>query len=96
MAIDNPADIRKLPKATVAQVLLTHVFNLQGGGKFTSELFEGNISALNGQVITLGAYTNGVLSVKAGGNASAANMAIPDVQTTNGVVHVIDKVLLPK
>jgi uncharacterized surface protein with fasciclin (FAS1) repeats len=94
--LNQPSDIRKLPKATVAQVLLTHVFNLNGGAKFTSELSAGQIQALNGQMITLGAYTNGYLTVKANGNGSAANMAIPDVQCTNGVVHVIDRVLLPQ
>ena len=94
--LNQPSDIRKLPKATVTQVLLTHVFNLSGGGKFTSELNAGTINALNGQVVTLGTYTNGYLTVKGRGNAAAANMAIPDVQTTNGVVHVIDRVLLPQ
>jgi uncharacterized surface protein with fasciclin (FAS1) repeats len=94
--LNRPSDIRNLPRDVVTQVLLTHVFNLPGGGKFTSELFNGPITALNGQVITLGAYTNGYLSVKANGNATPANMVIPDVQTTNGVVHVIDRVLLPQ
>ena len=94
--LNQPSDIRKLPRATVAQVLLTHVFNLSGGGKFTSEFSAGTITALNGQNITLGAYNNGYLTVKGNGNATAANMAIPDVQCTNGVVHVIDRVLLPQ
>jgi uncharacterized surface protein with fasciclin (FAS1) repeats len=94
--LNQPSDIRKLPKATVTQVLLTHVFNLNGGGKFTSELNAGTITALNGQSVTLGAYNNGYLTVKGKGNSTAANMAIPDVQTTNGVVHVIDRVLLPQ
>ena len=44
----------------------------------------------------LGAFTNGVLTVKGPGNGTnVANMVIPDVQCTNGVVHVIDRVLLP-
>lgn len=93
--LNVPSDIRKLPKETVAQVLLTHVVG-NGGGKFTSELNAGTINSLNGQTLTLGAFNNGTLTVKGAGNASAANMAIPDVQTTNGVVHVIDKVLLPQ
>ena len=94
--LNQPSDIRKLPKATVAQVLLTHVFNLQGGAKFTSELNAGQIPALNGQMVTLGAYNNGYLTVRANGNGAVANMAIPDVQCTNGIVHVIDRVLLPQ
>lgn len=93
VSINQPADIRKIDKATVTTVLLTHVIN--GGGKFTSELFAGNLAALSGSNVTLGAYTNGYLTVKGSGNSVPANMVIPDVQTTNGVVHVIDRVLLP-
>ena len=91
--LNKPSDIRNLPKATVTQVLLTHVF---AGAKFTSELDGGMVTALNGQSVTLGAFNNGVLTVKGGGNgADVANMVIPDVQCSNGIVHVIDRVLLP-
>ena len=91
--LNKPSDIRTLPLATVTQVLLTHVFS---GEKFTSELNGGTVTALNGQSVTLGAYNNGVLSVKGGGNGSnVANMVIPDIKCTNGIVHVIDRVLLP-
>ena len=92
--LNQPSDIRKLPRNTVTQVLLSHVFNLTGGGKFTSELNPGTITALNGKSVTLGAFVNGTLTVRGSGNSAAANMAIPDVQTTNGVVHVIDRVIL--
>ncbi len=91
--LNQPSDIRKLPVATVTQVLLTHVYS---SAQFTSEMNAGTRTALNGQTITLGAYNNGVLSVKGNGNGIAvANMVIPDVQCTNGIVHVIDRVLLP-
>lgn len=94
VAIENPADIRKLDKATVTQVLLNHVVS-NGGSKFTSQLYTGNLQTLSGKNITLGEYINGLLSVKGAGNNIAANMVIPDIQTTNGIVHVIDRVLLP-
>jgi uncharacterized surface protein with fasciclin (FAS1) repeats len=94
--LNQPSDIRKLPKATVQSVLLSHVFNLAspGVGRFTSELDAGTITALNGKSVTLGAYNNGYLTIKGSGNSVPANMVIPDVQTTNGVVHVIDRVIL--
>ena len=88
-----PADIRQLPKDLVATVLLNHV--IANEGKFTSELNGGTVTPLGGDNLTLGAFNNGVLTVKGVGNADTANMVIPDVQTTNGIVHVIDKVLLP-
>ena len=94
VALDVPADIRKLPKETVKTVLLNHVIN--NGGKFTSEIAENTtVQSLGGTPITYGAFNNGILTVKGKNNATAANMAIPDVQCTNGVVHVIDRVLLP-
>jgi uncharacterized surface protein with fasciclin (FAS1) repeats len=91
--LNVPADIRKLPKATVTAVLLNHVLN--DTGKFTSEMNAGQVVPLGATALTIGAYTNGVLTVQGKGNKIAANMVIPDVQTTNGIVHVIDRVLLP-
>ncbi|GAA3967006.1 fasciclin domain-containing protein [Hymenobacter antarcticus] len=96
VALNQPADIRKLPVATVTAVLLNHVV-LGGaqGGKFTSELPENTTITAAGGPVTLGAFNNGILTVKGRSNTVPANMAIPDVQCTNGVVHVIDRVLLP-
>ena len=88
-----PADIRKLPKETVKQVLLNHVVN--DSGKFTSEMNAGSITPLGGTALTIGAFNNGVLTIKGKNNSKEANMVIPDVQTTNGIVHVIERVLLP-
>lgn len=91
--LSMPSDIRKLDKETVKQVLLNHVVN--DSGKFTSEMNAGTITPLGGTALTLGAFNNGTLTIKGKNNATVANMLIPDVQTANGVVHVIDRVLLP-
>ena len=94
LTFTSPADIRQLPKETVQQVLLNHV--IANDGKFTSELSAGTVTPLGGDDLTLGAFTNGTLTVTGAGNGGeVANMGIPDVQTTNGIVHVIDRVLLP-
>ncbi|WP_439131780.1 fasciclin domain-containing protein [Polaribacter sp.] len=94
LTFTQPSDIRQLPVETVRTVLLNHV--IADGGKFTSELNAGTVTPLGGDDLTLGAFTNGTLTVTGVGNGGeAANMGIPDVQTTNGVVHVIDRVLLP-
>ena len=94
VALNVPADIRKLPKETVKTVLLNHV--ISNGGKFTSEIAENTtVQSIGSTPITYGAFNNGVLTVKGKNNTVVANMLIPDVQCTNGVVHVIDRVLLP-
>ena len=93
LTFEEPADIRQLPKDVVTQVLLNHV--VPNDGKFTSELFQGSLTPLGGDNLILGQYNNGVLSVSGQGNENPANMVIPDVQAVNGVIHVVDAVLLP-
>ncbi len=93
VALNTPADIRKLPKDVVTNVLLNHV--IADGGKFTPEMNAGAATPLGGSPLTIGPFANGVVTVKGNGNSTTANMVIPDVLTTNGVVHVIDRVLLP-
>ena len=99
--IPSIAAINQTDVATLTSILANHVLvNTPGGpqlgNRFTPELPEGMVAALGGRLLTLGAFTNGVLTVKGNGNgANVANMVIPDVQCTNGVVHVIDRVLLP-
>ncbi|WP_046246779.1 fasciclin domain-containing protein [Hymenobacter terrenus] len=66
------------------------------GDKFTPELPENtSVTALGGGPLQLGTFTNGLTTVKGAKNTVPANMVIPDVKCTNGVVHVIDRVLLP-
>ncbi|WP_375434474.1 fasciclin domain-containing protein [uncultured Hymenobacter sp.] len=92
--LNVPADIRKLPKDVVTTVLKAHV--LADGAKFTPELADNStVNSFGGAPLQLGAFNNGVLTVKGANNSTPANMVIPDVQTTNGIVHVIDRVLRP-
>ena len=94
--LNQPSDIRKLPKATVQAVLLSNALGGALGGRFTSELPDGTtISSAGGTRLALGAFANGLLTVKGPNNAVAANLVIPDVQCSNGVVHITDRVLLP-
>lgn len=93
ITMNVPSDIRQLPKALITAVLLNHV--VADGGKFTSEMNAGTVLPLGGTGLNVGAFVNGTLTVKGNGNSVVAQMVIPDVLTTNGVVHVIDRVLLP-
>lgn len=92
----NQMDVPTLT-GILANHVLTNPVSAQLGGKFTSELPENtSVTAFGGRPLQLGAFTDGVLTVKGAGNgANVANMVIPDVQCTNGVVHVIDRILLP-
>ncbi len=94
----TPADLHGFSPQAVQSILLGHALS---GAKFTPELPErSTVASAGGTMLTLGAFDNGILTVKYGdGSASnralTANMVIPDVQCTNGVVHVIDQVLQP-
>ncbi len=88
----KPKDIELIDKATVTAVLLNNVI---GGGKFTPEMTSGANASVGGGTLTLGAFENGVLTVKGNGNTASAKMVIPDIQAKNGVIHIIDTVLLP-
>lgn len=86
------AAVSALPAATLQAVLLNHAV---GGGKFTSELNSTTAATAGGGTLTYGAFNNGTYTIKSNGIATPANMVIPDIQCTNGIVHIIDKVLLP-
>ncbi len=92
-AINNmtPAQVTAL-----TGILANHVLAGNLGNKFTPELPDGtSVTTFGGGSLQLGTFSNGVLTVKSKNISTPANMAIPDVQCTNGVVHVIDRVLKP-
>jgi uncharacterized surface protein with fasciclin (FAS1) repeats len=91
--------INKMDVPTLTGILANHVLSntpaAQLGNKFTPELPDGRtVTAYGGGSLVLGTFADGVLTVKGPTNPAPANLVIPDVQCTNGVVHVIDRVLL--
>lgn len=88
----NVAAVSAAPAADLQAVLLNHAV---GTGKFTSEQTALTASTAGGGTLTYSAFANGTFTVKSAGITTPANMVIPDIQCTNGVVHIIDKVLLP-
>jgi uncharacterized surface protein with fasciclin (FAS1) repeats len=86
MAAINNADPN-----TLASILTYHVI---AGRIFSSDLTDGTAPAtVNGETVSV-SLTNGA-QVKGNGNSSASNIIATDIVATNGVVHVIDQVLLP-
>jgi len=71
-----------LPNLT--EVLTYHVL---GSEVLSNELTAGPVNTLNGAAVTV-SLTNGVM-------INNANVTLADVLAYNGVVHVIDAVLLP-
>jgi uncharacterized surface protein with fasciclin (FAS1) repeats len=74
-------------KQNLTDILTYHVVS---GNVMSSDLSDGQvITTLNGDTLTV-SIQNGVVKV---GNATVTT---PDVKASNGVVHVIDTVLLPQ
>lgn len=89
----KPSDLRQLTIAQVTAVLTNHVI---GGGKFTPEMTSGANTAFGGQTLTIGEFVNGVVTIKGANTAfPAASMVIPDIQAKNGVIHIVDSVIMP-
>lgn len=84
-------DINQIPVATLLAVLRYHVV---GGRAFSSDLANGNLAMLAGGNTTIALGTGA--TIKGNGNGtSVSNIVGTNIVTRNGVVHLIDRVLLP-
>jgi transforming growth factor-beta-induced protein len=90
----DEAAINAAPVATVAAILTHHVVE-PTAYVFSTDLVDGNVPMLNGQDVTI-SVTNLTVQDAAGSTPPAGLVtSLLDVHATNGVVHVIDAVLLP-
>jgi uncharacterized surface protein with fasciclin (FAS1) repeats len=84
-------DINQIPIGTLLAVLRYHVV---GGRAFSSDLANGPLTMLAGGTTTI-SLTSGA-TIKGNGNgANASNITATNIMCRNGVVHLIDRVLLP-
>ena len=84
-------DIMSASPDALTPILAYHVI---GARVFSSDLTNGMMPDMflgGTTTITL----NGGAKIKGAGNASASNIVKTDIVSTNGVIHVIDGVLLP-
>jgi uncharacterized surface protein with fasciclin (FAS1) repeats len=85
------ASIQAADPATLTRILTYHVIAAR---VLSSDLTESATpTTLNGGTVTI--TLSGGAKVKGIGNTTASNITSADIITTNGVVHVIDQVLLP-
>ncbi|HKJ90132.1 MAG TPA: fasciclin domain-containing protein, partial [Oceanipulchritudo sp.] len=71
---------------TLADILLYHVLS---GDVYASEVAPGEVPMLNGDSATIDTTETGSLTIE------GANIIGTDIVTSNGVIHVIDAVILP-
>ena len=86
-------DINNIPVGTLLAVLRYHVV---GGRAFSSDLANGSLSMLAGGNTTINLAAGGGPSITGNGNGgNRSNIVKTNIMCRNGVVHVIDRVLLP-
>ena len=84
-------DINNADPATLTSILTYHVIAAR---VFSSDLTQGaQPTTLNSEKLTISLM--GGATVKGNGNTTASNIIAANIMATNGVVHVIDRVLLP-
>lgn len=79
-----------IPTSTVDAVLLNHI--ISSANVQSSQLTTGTVTTLGGDIT---ADTTAFTLTDANGRVSNIITTLVDIQGTNGVVHVIDKVILP-
>ena len=95
--VDSGIDLATVAGSTLIAVLQKHIVSaptMTTGRVFSSDLVSGDVPTLNGNV-TINATA---LTVTSGGvvaNIQASTPALINVLGTNGVIHTIDKVLMP-
>ena len=95
--VDSGIDLATVAGSTLIAVLQKHIVSAPTtttGRVFSSDLVSGDVPTLNGNV-TINATA---LTVTSGGvvaNIQASTPALINVLGTNGVIHTIDKVLMP-
>ena len=90
----DSAAIARAPAATLATVLGYHVVNSR---TYTPTLTNAaSLTTLQGGTITVGVSTTAVTVTGKGNGTTASNIIGPDVTATNGVIQIIDRLLLPQ
>jgi transforming growth factor-beta-induced protein len=88
--VDNVSEI---PLSTLIAVLKHHIV---AGRVFSSDLATASVPTLNGNVaINVGANPPTVSGSSGAENTADLQTTLLNIHATNGVIHVIDKVLLP-
>ncbi|MEW7292364.1 fasciclin domain-containing protein [Aquimarina sp. 2304DJ70-9] len=76
----------------LVDVLTYHVIQMNNVRSSDLASVAGAVGTVNGSNVTISADP---ATVTGGGNTSASNIIVADVQAANGVIHVLDQVLLP-
>jgi len=93
--LNNAANIRGISDAgTISTLRSVLLYHLVGGRVFSADLRDATTVSMLASGNTEITLTGGP-KVKGNGNAAGSNIVLTDLLARNGVIHVIDSVLLP-
>jgi transforming growth factor-beta-induced protein len=88
------ANVNEIPLSTLIAVLKHHIVS---GRVFSTDLSSGTVGTLNGNAtVDLDVSPPTVTGSSGGANVASLQTSLLNIHATNGVIHVIDKVLLPQ
>jgi uncharacterized surface protein with fasciclin (FAS1) repeats len=90
---DTAAMVTALTKEQLTTILTYHVLSTKVASSAIP--FGTPVATVNGETITITAGTAPVIATIADTTSTAATITAVDVPASNGVIHVIDKVLIP-
>ncbi|MDB5242312.1 MAG: fasciclin protein [Spirosoma sp.] len=90
----NAAAINAAPIATLTNILTYHV--IPGVRAYSPTLVNGaTIPTFQTGTVTVGVSSTGLTVTGKGNGGTASKITTPDISATNGVIHKIDRVLMP-
>lgn len=92
LALANISAADLLASPALSDILLYHVVS---GSVFSDELSNGFVTTVNGQAVEID-LSSGVAVRDVSAATTDASVAIADLAAGNGVVHIIDQVLIPE
>jgi transforming growth factor-beta-induced protein len=85
--------VNDIPLETLIAVLKHHIV---AGNVFSTDLASGSVETLSGEVtVNLSANPPTITGGSGGENVANLQLSLLNIHATNGVIHVIDKVLVP-
>jgi uncharacterized surface protein with fasciclin (FAS1) repeats len=90
---DTTAMVTALSKENLAKILTYHVLSTKVASSAIT--YDAPVATVQGESITITKGTAPVIATIADTTATASTITAVDVAASNGVIHVVDKVLIP-